>query len=691
MNTQSEFKCRTYLAGFILCLAVFLVYSNSFDVSWHFDDLPNITLNPHIHMEELNKESFVRAMYGSPLEMRYEGRRLYRPVATVSLALNWYFGRENVFGYHLVNVLIHFSTTIFIYLAVSLLLKSPNLTKRTDLQIHHISLLATILWALHPIQTQAVTYIVQRMAAMAALFSIGGIYFYLRFRNLNSGTKPYFNLFVCGCFYVLGIGSKENAAILPISIALIEIIFYQNISDKKTRQKILFWTIVICITIFFIGTVLFYLLYGNPIEFMSQLYLKRPFTLSERLMTQSRVFFKYISLIFWPSSERLSLIHSIPLSTSIGSPWTTLPSIFGVGFLFFLGLLWIRRYPVLSFSILFFMVNHVIESTFIPLEIFFEHRNYLPTTFLFLPLAVAIERGISNCGNRGWIIKSFSIFIFSVLIASLGIGTYSRNLAWSTPKTLWNDVLRKHPDNPRPYQVLADQYKNENKFDYALAFLYKSIDLQKNKLPSESLALSFNNIGNIYVELNEFNKAKRYFNKAIQAYGRNEIARYNLVFTLIRLNEYDEALERINELLQMNPNHNKYLNLKGFILYKINDYDAALWFFKRSLRLAPKYLNALINMSMTFSRLGNYERADWFLRRAQAISSDDIGVMLARIDNAHSAGRAYIIEENLNFMFKKLTVNDFLGLIKNDGGYELLPFDLERILPLLQNHLDDQF
>ena len=690
IDRQSISRFRIGVAGLILCVVVFLIYSNSFNAAWQFDDLPNITLNPHMHLEQLDTGSFIRAMHASPHEMRFEGQRLYRPVPALSLALNWFFGRDNVFGYHLVNTLIHFATAFFLYLVISSLLKTPNLPQREETQIHHISLLAALLWAMHPIQTQAVTYIIQRMSAMAALFTIGGIYFYVRFRHRNAGKWRSLNLLFCGFCYVLGIGSKENAALLPISLALMEIIFYQNLADKKTRQKIVAISLGLCVGILLLGTVLFYFFHGNPIDYMSQMYLRRPFSLGERLMTEARVIFKYLYLIFWPSVERLSLIHSVPLSTSLWVPWTTLPCIVAIVVLVCGSLAGIRKYPLMTFGLLFFLLNHVVESTFIPLEIIFEHRNYLPSMFLFLPLAAAIEIGLSYCRTRGRLITSAAMVGTIVFLSVLGISTYLRNLAWATPQTLWLDVLRKAPDNPRPYQVLADQYKAENRFDYALALLNKSLELQKGR-PSESLALSLNNLGNIYVDLGDLKQAKMYFSQAIQAYPRHEIARHNLIFVFIRKGEYQMALEAVDELLEMNPNHNKYINAKGFILYQMTDYNAAINHFKRALQLAPGYRDGLINMGMAQSRSGNFERADWFLRLAQAKAPNDTAIMFSRIDNALSSGDDAVVKESVDLLLRTLTMEQILELLRNEEQSELLPYDLGRVVSPVRKRLTAEF
>ena len=407
-------------------------------------------------------------------------------------------------------------------------------------------------------------------------------------------------------------------------------------------------------------------------------------------MTEARVFFTYLSLISWPSIDRLSLIHSVPLSTSLWKPWTTLPSIAGAVVLVCGSLAAIRKFPLLAFGLLFFTLNHVVESTFIPLEIIFEHRNYLPSLFLFLPLATALDIAISHHLKWGRFIVPVTMICTIVFLILLGYGTYLRNLAWYTPQTLWNDVLRKYPDNPRPYQVLADHYKAEKRYDYALALLTKSLELQKGH-PTDSLALSLNNLGNIHVDVGDYEQAKHYFLRAIQTNPKHEIARYNLIFVYIRTREYMEALKMADELLKMNPDHNKYQNVKGFILYKMGDYATALRHFRRSLQLAPGYLNGLINMGMALSRSGYHDRADWFLRLAQSKAPTDSGIIFSRIDNAISSGNDEVVEESVALVLQTLTIRQILDLFQNGASSELLPYDLERALSPVQKWLSKEF
>ena len=149
-----------------LFIFVFCAYSTNYDASWHFDDYPNIVDNPRIHINDFKFKNFKEALFAAYDEGQYLGRQLYRPVPMLTFALNWYIGKDNVFGYHIVNNAIHLVTTFFLFLTVLNLLMSPNLKGKYQGNEYAIAFLSAILWAVNPIQTQAVTYIVQRMASL---------------------------------------------------------------------------------------------------------------------------------------------------------------------------------------------------------------------------------------------------------------------------------------------------------------------------------------------------------------------------------------------------------------------------------------------------------------------------------------------------------------------------------------------
>ncbi len=164
----------------VLSLAVLvgLIYSDSLHVPFLFDDMCNIKENANLFLSDLSWNSLRKTFYG----MNAPRTTLVRPFASLSFGLNYYFGGFDTIGYHAVNISVHFLAALFLYLFIRETLRLPALRSRYGSSAHSTALLAAVLWASHPIQTQAVTYIVQRMASMAALFYVASIFFFARGR-----------------------------------------------------------------------------------------------------------------------------------------------------------------------------------------------------------------------------------------------------------------------------------------------------------------------------------------------------------------------------------------------------------------------------------------------------------------------------------------------------------------------------
>jgi hypothetical protein len=186
----------------IFFLFAFSAYSTNYDASWHFDDYPNILDNPRIHIKDFRFDTLKGTFFAAFDKGEYLGRSVYRPVSMFTFALNWYFGKDNVIGYHIVNNTIHLVTTFFLFLTVLNLFMSPNLKGKYQGSEYSIAFLSAVLWAVNPAQSQAVTYIVQRMASLAAMFYLIGIYFYIKARIAAPGYNRSF--LVAGCLLKYG-------------------------------------------------------------------------------------------------------------------------------------------------------------------------------------------------------------------------------------------------------------------------------------------------------------------------------------------------------------------------------------------------------------------------------------------------------------------------------------------------------
>ena len=221
-----------YVFTFISLLIILLVvYSNSFHGDWHFDDFANIIENPNVQIKSLSFSELKQSFIGI-----YQDR-LLRPFSYASFALNYYVGGLNVFGFHLVNFFIHYLSSVFLFLFIFNTLKLPLLKDQYTNIAYPVALLATILWSIHPVFVTSVSYIVQRMTSMAGLFYIMSMYFYLKGRTSPSLKHSLFFFTLCCVAGLASLLSKENAAMLPVSIFLYDLLLIQGVSKNSIKNN----------------------------------------------------------------------------------------------------------------------------------------------------------------------------------------------------------------------------------------------------------------------------------------------------------------------------------------------------------------------------------------------------------------------------------------------------------------------
>ena len=305
----------------------------------------------------------------------------------------------------------------------------------------------------------------------------------LIYQGATARRNPTQALFYMGCLgsFLCAVLSKENAVMLPVSLGLVEIVFFQDGSITNKIKKHFPALAVAGIALILIIIVLFK---TGALNYFFRAYASRPFTLVERLLTEPRIVLFYISQIFYPVPARLSITHDIIVSTSLLSPWTTLPAILIVLLMIGIAVSQLKRKPLVVFSILFFFINHVVESTILPLELIFEHRNYLPSFFIFLPVAIALMYLFNYYQSKNRSMYTILTIFVTLVIIGLGCFTYIRNRDWRTETTLWQDAMKKAPRDARPVSNLAIQLAWEKKptplqYDVALAMLQKSMLLNK--------------------------------------------------------------------------------------------------------------------------------------------------------------------------------------------------------------------
>ena len=601
---NTKMPLRSIFTFCLLSVLVFIIYSNSFQASWHFDDYQNIESNPRIQIKDLTPSALYLSFFASP-ENRHKP---FRSVAYLSFAINAYFGGKNVIGYHAVNLAVHVITAFMLFLTVLKIYETPKLVHRSPDDSFFVALLTSVLWAVNPIQTQAITYIVQRMAALAAMFYIISLYLYIAGRLAEKGNKRGGLFIGCGISFVLAIMCKENAALLPLSLLFIEFIFFRDCSDSKEIRLLVILVATGVFGVITIGTLLF----GNPFGFLNG-YPTRTFTPIERLLTEARVVIHYLTQIFYPVPTRLSLYHDFTVSQSFFKPWTTLPSIIVILSVIVLGLKWMASRPLLSFAILFFFINHLVESTVIGLELVFEHRNYLPSLFIFTPVAIGLHRLITYYSRNNVLMHRVVVLGIILLVIGLGTGTYIRNQAWATERTLWEDTLKKAPNSIRAHHELAYQYyEKTGNYDAALILYHRGLDRGGQNIFEKTLSL--NNIASIYFTRGDYAKAEYYWKEAIDSYPKYKQAHYRLALAQTRMGKWNNARDTLTAVMDRGYINIDSLRLMGIILLNEKKPEIAADYFRKCIRINTHDWKSLMYLGVVFSMMDDNEKAYRFLR-----------------------------------------------------------------------------
>ncbi len=604
-------------AGISLFIFLLIIYSNSFYGDWHFDDFLNIVDNPYIQIKSFSWENIKNCLYGLAQE------RLSRPLSFLSFAVNYYFDGTNVFGYHVINFAIHYLAALFLFLFIYNTLKLPLLRDKYNYTAYPIALLATFFWAINPVLVTSVTYIVQRMTALAGLFYIMSMYFYLKGRTAQKFNHCVFFFILCALAGLASVFSKENAAMLPVGILLYDLLLIQGVSKDSIKKyvKIFFFPVTIIIITGFI-----YVDFSTIFDD----YKMRDFTMVQRLLTEPRVIIFYLSLLFFPINSRLTLLYDIDVSRFLFQPWTTLPAILliltVIGFAFYLA----KKRPLLSFCIIFYFLNHLIEGSFFNLELIFEHRNYIPAMLLFVPPAQLCIFALDFFSDKKSIQFACAVGII-IIIAGMGNMTYLRNAIVADDFRLWLDNSEKYPQLSRPHSNLGNAYIIKNQRDKAL-FEYEK-------------AMSLNNFGGIYARAvqehnlglykfvdGKYDTALPYFEssqKILPFYISNTV---HIVKIHMLRNEFSLAHTIVKSALGKYPHNSELNELFCLILLRENDFSAAELYAKSILQNNSAEPFPLAVLAQTSRHKGNLSAAISLWKRYQYFSPNNRLANLALIE-----------------------------------------------------------
>ncbi len=443
---------RRHLAGisagfFAAFLLAVVCYWPSLSGPFLFDDIPNL---------ELLGDRGGLSSFDTYVDFITGGKSgpLGRPLSLASFALDGQTWPTDPKPFRITNLLLHLVNGLLIFLLTRHIFSTGHKRETAE----KLALLCMTLWLLHPLLVSTTAYIIQRMTQLSSLFTLAGLLCYLQGRKLlpdrPRGAWAWIigGMGVCG---VLALLSKETGILLPFYALIIELTVF-NSSGIARRQKT-------ALIVLFGAPLLAFLGYMslNWNAFLAGFEL-RPFSLAERLLTQSVVLLDYLRQIIAPRLSGLGIFHDdFPISSGLLNPVTTLMSLLGIMAIIVVAVWSRKKWPFISLGILWFFVGHSLEAGPIPLELFFEHRNYLP---LLGPL-------VAICSLLPLLNIKYRRMLPLLLIVFIGMEsflTWQSAVPWGDERRLMQTALIEHPDSLRAQQYVANELIVNRRYSEAL-------------------------------------------------------------------------------------------------------------------------------------------------------------------------------------------------------------------------------
>ena len=585
---KSDNSRRITLSLLFILLAGIFLYANILHAPFFFDDNSNIRQNASIRNFSQTAQNFTGNRY----------------LTFLSFSCNYIIGGLDTFGFHLVNILIHIINALLVYSLVLQTFRTPQM-KDARQSASFIAFFSALIFIAHPIQTQAVTYIIQRGASMATMFYLLSLNMYIasRLRWDAAPEKKRLGIYI---FYGLSILSavcamktKEIAFTLPFMVMLYEFFFFSASPNSRRTPISLRFLFLFPLLLTLLIIPVSRLDFKGPTGTMGTI-VQSVDTISKEtvnisrtdyLLTQFRVTVTYVRLLIFPVNQNFD--YDYPVYHSFFDKQVFFSFIFLL--LIFLGglyLLYVSRLADTKrnrhglrftvFGIFWFFLALSVESSLIPIaDVIVEHRLYLPSigpiiAFVTLFDSIALSSRIKLAAMIG-------------IVLLLSAATYNRNMLWRDPQQIWEDVIAKAPGNYRAYNNLGVAFKEKGKFDEATKLFQRSIAIDS------SHPAAYFNLGDVQYRLGNYAKAEGYLKKALDTRPKSSL-RLDILNKLGRtysaMGKTETAIAVFENALTLYPYSIPLYNNLGVQYVKVGRIDDAIIVFQRALtiRATPEVL-----------------------------------------------------------------------------------------------------
>ncbi|MDH5638836.1 MAG: tetratricopeptide repeat protein, partial [Nitrospinota bacterium] len=547
-----------------LVAAVFAVYWGTLDYPFQFDGIKGIENN--IVLDDIKRSDLIWNHNPS------------RFLPSLSFAINRHLGGQDTYGYHLVNISLHAAVVLLLFYLTGLMFRAARRLdgrERNPGRVENIQFTIALLYAVHPLNTQAVTYIWQRCAIMAAVFYFLAMVAYLKssLDRLDGAPdiewKQWRTISLAAA--AAAMITKQVSVTLPVALALLE---YTMISGSFSRFRQRIGSLLPFLPLLFV--VPFLTIHYQTGEVMDLIHRKEDLLSPLRyLLTQFDIIILYLKLLLLPVGQNLD--HDIPVVTSF---WGSAGS-FSVLVAFFMAGVWlIKKNRMASFGVVFFFLAMSVESSFFPIpDIVFEHRMYLPSVGLYLAFASFAGNVSLKWSSRAmWGVAALALAV----TISLSVATVKRNQVWGSRESLWADVVQKSPGKARAHINLASVKKKAGKYEEAEK-IYESavevgggiaevhhdlgvlkrlrgdldgaeIHLRKSRALAPYAAISALELGRVLEAQGRLSDAGAEYVDAANLAPRSLVARYKLADILRKSGNTDAEEKVYKGILELSPN-----------------------------------------------------------------------------------------------------------------------------------------
>lgn len=572
----------------IFCVAVG-VYWNTLGNEFVYDD-KEIIVNNGVIKDARNTLKIFSTAYWPGIGGENNG--LYRPLVILSYALNYRFSSLYPFSYHFVNIILHGLNCVLLYFFCLAILKNNS-----------TSLFASLLFATHPVHTEAVASIVGRAELQAYFFFFLSLLFYI-YKEKSKYKWSFYGASLLSFF--LALLSKEHTVTLIGVIIVYDFVFIRNLNFgdylKNIKPQIVYY--IGCVAVL----VLYLLMRAKALGdlFVAEI----PFEVNplvdasiyNRLLTSIKLLFKYLSLLVYPRYLTVDYSYNqLPVSQSLFELETFFSAIV-LGILLVGAFVFYKKSRAVFFFILFFVLTYsIISNSFILIgTIMNERLIYLPSTSFCVLLVILTHRIFKGKDSKSTVNNLFATCSMTLILSGMySYKTIKRNTVWRNDYALFTDASILSPKSAKVFFNLGKVYQDRKQNEKAVDSYNKSINIYPE------YALPYNNLGNIRSEEGSIDDAISYYNKAIQFNPRYALAYYNRGRAYRKKGLIDEAISDYNEAIRFNPEYvEAYIN-RGFAYSKKNLMDEAISDYNKAIKLDPENAAAYYNRAIMYEKKGH--------------------------------------------------------------------------------------